>query len=325
MNGFMDFLKLLYGAFDTSKMEWFTFVPEWVIMDIVILLLGVFTVGFIIKNEKYPLPKLLEICCFIFLYAAIYENFATVMGWYGYGKSIVMVFNVPFTVPVIEAIFTYTAIRFAEKLNIPIWAVAALVGVFGVLADLTLDPLSLAQVHGGIGRWTWFIAPADVNIFGAPVYNFTGWFILCGYAAVFILIGRYWFEKSGNNPKIGIIYPPLCFLGALAVMVSPLSSFILWLGPFFSKGGWTEYLMLGLVFVVLAVILIIWRGRMKGVISVKNDPSFIVIFGVFYLTNLIFTVIAGRFDIFLFSLPFIVIHAGIYIWAILASKKEIKS
>ena len=323
MNGFMEFIKNLYSAFDVSKMQWFTFVPDWVIMDIIVLLLGVFTISFIIKKEKYPLPKLLELFCFIFLYAAVYENLATVMGWYGFGKSLVMVFNVPITIPLVEALFTYAGLRFTEKLHIPKWASAALVGVFGVLADLTLDPLALAQVHDGIGRWSWYIGAGEVNIFGAPVYNYTGWFLLCGYAAVFILLGRRWFEKSRNNSKVGLFYPPLCFLCALLVMVSPLSSFLLWLGPWFKKGGWTEYLMLVLVFAVLAVILVIWRGRMKKTVSIKKDAAFPVIFGVFYLTNLIFCAIAKRFDILLSSLPIIAIHAGIFIWAVLASRKKI--
>ncbi|MCL2783441.1 MAG: carotenoid biosynthesis protein, partial [Propionibacteriaceae bacterium] len=183
----MGILRLFYSAFDTSHMTWFTFAPSWVIPDMIVLLLGVLTVGFVIRKEERPTQVLLEMFCFIFLYASIYENMATVMGWYGYGKSLVMVFNVPLSVPLIEALFVYAGLRLALKMRIQNIARVGLVGCFGVLADLTLDPLSLSQVHGGIGRWSWYIGAGDVNIFGAPVYNYTGWFILCGYAAAFIL------------------------------------------------------------------------------------------------------------------------------------------
>ena len=310
----MDILRYLYSAFDTSNMTWFTFVPDWVVPDIVVLLLGAVTIGFIVKKEQRPLPILLEMFCFVFLYASVYENMATVMGWYGYGQSLVMVFNVPLSVPLIEALFVYTGLRLALKMRIPDVARVALVGCFGTLADLTLDPLALSQVHGGIGRWSWYIAQGDANIFGAPVYNYTGWFILCGYAAAMILIGRRWHQRSGYKRWVGIAYPPLCLLGALVIMVSPLSTFMLWLGPFFAKGGATEWVMLALTFVVLTVVLIAWRGRNHDAITWRDDWIVPVVFGVFYLTNLVFDLIGSRWSILAFSLPFVAIHAGI-LWA----------
>ncbi|MDR1532115.1 MAG: carotenoid biosynthesis protein [Clostridiales bacterium] len=321
MSAFLEFLKSLYSAFDTSKMEWFTFEPTWVLMDIVVLLLGVYTVGFILKHEEHPKQILLEILCFIFLFAGVYENMASVMGWYGFGKSIVMIFNVPITVPLIEALFTYASIRFLKQLKIPNWAVVCMCGIFGVLADLTLDPLALAQERGGIGRWSWYIENGDVNFFGAPVYNFSGWFLICGIGSLFILLGRHWHKKSGYNKTVGLIYPPLCFLGALTVMVSPISQFLLWLGPWGQRGSLSEYPMFIAMFVLYAVILIIWRGRMRSTWDVKTPAAFPVIFGLFYLTNIVFDCLEGRFDILLFSLPFIALHAAVYAWAVLGRKR----
>ncbi len=321
MSEILEFLKNIYSAFDVSKMEWFTFEPTWVVMDVIVLLLGVYTIGFIIKHEEHPKQILLELLCFIFLFAGVYENMATVMGWYGFGKSIVMIFNVPITVPLIEALFTYAGIRFAQQLKIPNWAVVVLCGIFGVLADLTLDPLALAQVRGDIGRWSWFIEQGDVNFFGAPVYNYCGWFLICGIGSMFILFGRHWHKKSGYSKIVGLVYPPLCFLGALTVMVSPLSSFLLWLGPWGQRGSATEYPMFIAMFVLLALILVIWRGRMRDTRSKSTMTVFPVVFGVFYLSNLIFACLERRFDILLFSLPFIAIHIGIYLWALLSSKR----
>jgi len=321
MAAILDFLKSLYSAFDASKMEWFTFEPTWVIMDIIVLLLGVYTIGFILKHEEHPKQILLEILCFIFLFAGVYENMASVMGWYGFGKSIVMIFNVPLTVPLIEALFTYAGIRFLKELKIPSWAVVVMCGVFGVLGDLTLDPLALAQVRGGIGRWSWFIEQGDVNFFGAPVYNYSGWFLICGIGSLFMLLGRHWHKKSGYSKAVGLVYPPLCFLGALTVMVSPLSSLLLWLGPWGLRGSNTEYVMFTAMFVLFAIVLIIWRGRMRDTWNRKDTAVFPVVFGVFYLTNLIFDCLEKRFDILLFSLPFIALHAAVYIWAVLSKKR----
>jgi hypothetical protein len=307
----MEILKALYSSFDGVSWQWPTLQPEWIIGDAVVLLLGLLVVGFIIKKEKRPLPLLLELFCFIFLYAAIYENLATIVGWYGYGQGLAMIFNVPLSVPLIEALFVYAGIRFGLAMKIPQWTIPLLVGCFGVLADLTLDPLSLAQVHGGIGRWSWFIATGDVNLFGAPVYNYVGWFLLCGYATAFVLLGRWWYRKSNYKKSVGVLYPPLAMLAALVVMVSPLSSFLLWLSPFFDKGGWSEYIMFGLVFVILMAILAIWRGRMQSKLTWRSDYIIPLVFGVFYLTNLTMTVIAGRLDIFAFSTPFAAIHMAI--------------
>jgi len=306
-----EFFKSLYSAFNASKMTWFTFVPSWVIQDAVVFVLAAVVIGFILRREKRPAPILLEMFCFIFLYAAVYENLSTVMGWYGFGQSLVMIFNVPVTVPLIEALFVYVSLRFVSKLKLPAWAAVAMVGAFGVLADLTLDPLALTQVHGGIGRWSWYIAQGDVNVFGVPIYNFTGWFLLCGYSSALLLLGRYWHKRSGYSRVVGILYPPLCLLAALAGMVSPLSAFLLWLGPFLSRGGWIEYVMLGLVFVALAAALLKWRGQIREPLSLREDYIIPVVFGVFYLSNLLFMMIGGQWTILLFSLPFILIHATI--------------
>jgi len=310
-----------------SVFNWPTLVPSWIIQDIIILLLGLLTVIFIIKNEKHPIPILLEIVCFIFLYAGIYENFAMVVGWYGFGRSIVMLFNVPITVPLIEVLFVYTGIRFGRALKIPTWTIPILVGMFGVMADLTLDPLALSQVavtaEGTIGRWTWFINNSDVNFFGAPVYNFPGWLLLCGHSTVFILLGRYWFEKSGNKKIVGYLYPPLALIAGLLVIMSPLSAFLLWIGPFFKKGGNTEYILFILGFLALIMIIIKWRGKMKRILTLKNDYIILVVFSVFYFSNVIFSIVGLQWKILLFSVPFILLHMGILLFGF-KSKKTIE-
>jgi hypothetical protein len=305
-------------------MDWFTAVPSWLIQDVIILVLAGVAIGFIIKNEKKPAVVLLEFFSFILLYAAVYENLATVMGWYGFGRSLVMVFNVPITVPVIEYLFVYTTLRFCEKIKIPKWSAPIFTGAFGILGDLPLDPLAMQQTaqtnEGFIGRWTWFIKSTDVSVFNVPIYNFTGWMLLCGYAAAFLLLGRYWYKKSGEKQIVGVLYPPLCMLAGLIAMCSPLSSFLLWLGPLFNKGGWTEYLMLGLCFVAFIAILVFWRGRMIENVCWKDEWIIPVVFGVSHLSVLLFGMIGGHWSVVLFGLPFMVVQMGVIVFGFTRKK-----
>jgi hypothetical protein len=320
----MDIIKNIYSAFDTSNMNWPTLVPEWIIQDAIVLILAALTIGFIIKHEKKPAPILLEFFCFLFLYAGIYENLASVMGWYGFGRSIVMVFNVPLTVPIIEYLFVYTTLRFCEKIKLPKWCAPILAGCFGVIADLPLDPLAMQQRatgnEGTIGRWTWFIAESDAQVLEVPIYNFTGWMLLCGYASIFIVLGRHWFKKSGEKKWVGIAYPPLCLLAGLATMCSPLSSLLLWLGPWCERGSNAEYLMLGLCFVAFFALLIAWRGRMRKRLTWKEDWAIPVVFGVFHLSVLLFGVIGGYWKVVLFGLPFAALQMGTIAWGFLSKK-----
>jgi hypothetical protein len=104
-------------------------------------------------------------------------------------------------------------------------------------------------------------------------------------------------------------------------MVSPLSSLLLWLGPWGLRGSATEYVMFTAMFVLYAVILVLWRGRVRDGWSLTSVAVFPVVFGLFYLTNLVFDCLEGRFDILLFSLPFIALHAAVYAWAALSGRK----
>jgi len=322
----MDLIMKIYSAFDTSKMEWFTLEPLWIVQDAVVLVLAALTIGFIVKKEKKPGPVLLEFFCFILLYAGVYENLASVMGWYNFGRSWVMVFNVPITVPMIEYLFVYTTMRFCSKIKLPTWTVPIFAGAMGVIADLPLDPLSMQQraatneYPAGIGRWTWFIEKTDVSVLEVPIYNFSGWMLLCGYATIFLLLGRYWYKKSGEKQWVGIAYPPLCMLAGLLTMVGPWTSFFLWQAPWFDKGGWTEYIFFGLCFVAFFALLIVWRGRMKARLTWKEDWPIPVVFGVFHLAVLLFGLLGGYWKVVLFGLPFSLLQMGV-IWFGFTRKK----
>jgi hypothetical protein len=280
-------------------MGMFTFIPQWIIQDLIILIMAVIFIVFIVRKEEYPIPVLLEFVCFVFLNAAVFENFATLMGWYGYGRSILMLFNVPVTIPILEYLVVYSSLRILGKMNIKTWCKPFIVGAFGLLADLSLDPLAVRQVfntqEGTIGRWTWYFNPASVNIYNIPVYNFSGWVLLCGFAAGMILFGRWWFKKSGYKKAVGYIYPVLAMLISLGVLVTKYSSnFLLWLGPFMAKGSISEYIMMGFYLVFAAALLLFfWRGRMLNGISFKEEYPIFLIFFVSHASNIIFALIGN--------------------------------
>ena len=248
----------------------FTFIPLWVLQDLVILGLGLAALVLIIRKEEHPESIVLELFAFCFLYASVYENFATLQGWYGYGRSILMVFNVPFSVPLVEYLVVYSTLRLLEGAGAPVLARPFVAGLSGMLFDFSLDPVALRQVvataEGTTGRWTWYPGPADAQIYAEPVYNFTGWILLCGYAAVFVLLGRAWQRSSGYRKAVGLAYPFLAMVASLLVLVSPLSRFLLWLWPFMDKGSVAEWIMLaalglaGLASVVAALL----AGRRKA-------------------------------------------------------------
>jgi hypothetical protein len=117
-----------------------------------------------------------------------------------------------------------------------------------------------------------FILSQGVNIYDVPVYNYPGWMLIMVYATTFILIGRWWFRRSGYSSLVGIVYPLLAAFAALVAMVSPLSQFLLWLAPFGAKGSSAEWVMLVFHLAFPTVLLaVLWRGRMKATIAFRDE------------------------------------------------------
>ena len=178
-----------------------------------------------------------------------------------------MIGFVPASVPLIEACVLITGFWFLEKTSLPKWTWAPIIGLFGMLQDFSLDPLAIRQVHtvGGVtsGRWNWLINPAtDANILNVPVFNFPGWMLIMLYGTICLLIGRWWYQKSGYRPLVGYTYPFIAMLSALLLMISPLSRLLLWLGPLFQKGQISEWFMLAFhLLVPTALLVFLWRRQ----------------------------------------------------------------
>jgi hypothetical protein len=275
---------------------------DWLVQDIIAILLTLFVLAFIIRREKRPVVVILEVFAFVFLYASIYENAAIVMGLYSYGRSLVMIGFVPTSVPLIEACVLITGIWFLEKTSVPKWAWAPIVGLFGMLQDFSLDPLAIRQIHtvGGVtsGRWNWLIDPATYpNILGIPVFNFPGWMLIMMYGTICLLVGRWWYRKSGYRTLVGCIYPFIAMITALLLMISPISRFLLWLEPFFEKGQSIEWVMLAFHLIVpTALLILLWRGRMNTPFTKVDLPIFIVPIAL-HLSDITFTIAGGFTEI----------------------------
>jgi hypothetical protein len=233
-----------------------------------------------------------------FLYAAVFENFAVVQGWYVYGRSLLMIGDVPLSVPLIEMDVLIVGLWLLDKMQIPNWCKPFVVGLFGMLQDFSLDPVATHQVFApqGIasGRWTWLVPEGMVNIYKIPVYNFPGWMLIMLYGSTFILLGRAWFKRSGYKLSIGYTYPLLASFLALLTMVSPLSQFLLWLGPIGTKGSNYEWVMLAFHLLFPSILLaVFWRGRMKYQVSLKDDFPIFAVFILFHLADILFAITAG--------------------------------
>jgi hypothetical protein len=294
----------------------------WLLADLLTLFVSLLVVLFVLNRSRNPLVVLLECFGFVFLYASIYENFAVVQGWYVYGHSMLMIGDVPLSVPLIEMDVLITGLWLLEKMQVPGWCKPFILGLFGMLQDFSLDPLSVRQVFAvdGLtsGRWTWLLPQGAVNIFRVPVYNFSGWMLIMAYASAWYLLGRYWFRRSGYKPVVGYLYPFLATLLALLTMVSPLSQFLLWLGPFYSKGSGAEWVMLTFHLIFPLVLLaVFWRGRMRSTLILNDDLPVFAVVVLFHLSDIFFTVAGGYTSILwlvlLVSLVHIAILGSIYL------------
>jgi hypothetical protein len=298
----------------------------WFLADLLTLAITVLVVVFIVRKSRHPVAILLESFAFVFLYASVYENFAVVQGWYVYGHALLMVGDVPLSVPLLEVDVLVTVLWLLEKMEIPVWCKPFIAGLFGTLQDFSLDPYTVRQVFtvDGLtsGRWTWLLPHGAVNIYGVPVYNFPGWTLIMFYATIFILLGRWWFHCSGYKPVVMYVYPFLMIFLALLAMISPLSQFLLWLAPFFTKGSIGEWIMLGFHLLLPVFLLaVFWRGRMKYPLNVKDDLPIFAVIGLFHLSDILFTVAGGYNQILWLILLASAVHWALLGWIYLAGRK----
>jgi hypothetical protein len=141
------------------------------------------------------------------------------------------------------------------------------------------------------------IGAGDVNILNIPVFNFPGWMLIMLYGAACLLVGRWWYRKSGYRPIVGYIYPFIAMIAALLLMISPLSRLFLWLGPVFQKGEAAEWVLLAFHLAVpIALLVIFWRGKMTTAFTKDDLPVFILPTAL-HLSDILFTLVGGYYEI----------------------------
>ncbi|BCJ98896.1 carotenoid biosynthesis protein [Anaerocolumna chitinilytica] len=289
-----------------------TIVPVWIIQDILVLIIATLMVFYIIKNEERPKIVLLQFICFVFFYASVFENVAVSMGlmgnegFYAYGHSILMIFNIPLTVPIIEFLIVYSTLRVLKTINIPSWTKPFITGLCAMIFDFSLDPVAVKQIfqtsEGIIGRWSYFPIPGEPVIYGEPVMNFTGWIYIAGYWTAFILIGEWWHKKKGYSNLIGYLYPFLASILSVVCLVSPLSNFFNYMGPFFARTSNMQWVMLISLSVISVGILVLafvkfWDRKVLRSMDYKNDFPIMFTFLGFPMVNTIFCIIGGYWKI----------------------------
>ncbi|MBN1288439.1 MAG: carotenoid biosynthesis protein [Actinobacteria bacterium] len=275
----------------------------WFFSDLIVLALSLVVVIFIINKSKHPAVTFLEAFAIIFVYTSIFENFAIVNEWYVYGRSYLMVGYVPLIIPLLEMDIILMSLWGLDKMEIPTWCKPFIAGFFGMLLDFSLDPVMTRLVYRfeGLesGKWTWLLPKGDVNIFDIPVYNFSGWMLFTLYIAAFLLLGRWWFKRSGYKTWVGYTYPFLAAILSLIVLVTPLSRILLWVShSFWLRGTNAEWVMM-IFYLVFSVFLlaVFWRGRMKEPITFKDDLPFYLVPIVSHGMSLLFVFTNGIYEV----------------------------
>ncbi len=249
-------------------LEYLSTPVTWAIAEILAFFLFFYVLVDAMKkgDHKTRIYRILELFGFI-VYAGLFENIGVLGNTYNYSLNrLVMVGVVPLSILAFEAVIFYSALQFVEKLNFPKWARPIVVGLLGVLQDLTIDPAAVFDLHivNGVmeGRWNWTFH-YDGLLFGIPFFNFTGWFMLMFYYTTLIQLGRILHEKSGYKRNRGIAYIILSPILGVLLIVSPLTQFILFLYPIFPLflNRTAEIVMLSIIVVISVATLIKCRKR----------------------------------------------------------------
>ncbi len=270
---------------------------SWLLVEIFSIVLFLITMNHAMKQEK-PFIRVLELFGFI-LGAAIFENVGTnlVHTYYYDARRIMMFGGVPLEILLMEASIWYAAFNLVKKLNPPLWAIPFIVGLFGSVQDMTIDPSAVfdtyaltqpvAEVINGThpralgngimsGQWNWTNPGYEGGFFGIPFYNFSGWMYLMFFYTAFVMIGR-WLTAKFNSNIIGFSYPFVAGVLQAFSFSNPISRYALFgnIDPFQST-YMSELIVLILNFSFAIFLIIAFRKRMTS-IDLKKDG--IILFG----------------------------------------------
>ncbi|MCK5857413.1 MAG: carotenoid biosynthesis protein [Bacteroidales bacterium] len=292
-------------------LEYLSTPGSWAIAEILAFILFFYCVADAMRqnDNNTRIYRVLELFGFI-VYAGLFENLGVLSNTYNYSLDrLVMVGVVPLSLLMFEAVIFYSALRFAEIMKFPKWVIPFVVGVLAVLQDMTIDPVAVFDLHNinGVmeGRWNW-TSHYDKMFFGIPFFNYIGWFLLMFYYTFLIQIGRNLYDKAKRKKMVGISYIIAAPLLGVALILSPLTRFLLFLDPIYPihTSRIAEIGMLSLIGIISIAILFKYRKR-DAIVDIKDYP-------IIWLIPLILHV----FDIILaFSLKITIAYIPVFLFA----------
>ena len=259
-------------------LEYLSTPGSWAIAELLSFILFFFCVADAIRknNDKTRVYRVMELFGFI-VFAGLFENLGVVSNTYDYSLDrLMMIGVVPLSILMFEAVIFYSALRFAEIMKFPKWAIPFVVGVLAVLQDMTIDPVAVFDLHNvnGImeGRWNW-TPHYEKMFFGIPFFNYTGWFLLMFYYTILIQIGRNLHRKAKYRKIVGIAYIIASPLFGAALILSPLTWFLLFLNPIFPlyTNRIVQIIILSFIGIISIAIMFKYRKR-ETVVSIKDYP-----------------------------------------------------
>ncbi len=248
------------------------------------------------------------------IFAGTFENIGVWQNIYDYSTDrIMMIGKVPLSILLVEAVALYCGLWLAEHLRMPWWAGAFLAGALGSLQDMTVDPSNVFDVHviDGVasGQWNWTMH-YDGGFFGIPVFNFSGWFTMFLYFALFVgLIDRLG-ERKGRSWLITGA-PLLAIAPSLLMLVSPVNLVLLF--------GWdaiqgyglvAESVMLAFNFAV-TTFLVIRYAKLDRPLDLRRDSVIFTLPVILHLWDIGLAFAAGIEQAYVPSLLFTAIHVAL--------------
>jgi hypothetical protein len=142
------------------------------------------------------------------------------------------------------------------------------------------------------------------------------------YGTACLLVGRWWYQKSGYRTWVGVAYPILAMIAALLLIISPLSRLLLWLGPIFQKGDPAEWALLAFHLVFPTILLIfLWRGKMTARFS-RDDLPIFVFPTALHLLDILYTLIGGFSEILWIVLLASAVQTAFLLFAYLQNRRD---
>lgn len=305
---------------------------SWFITELFAWVIFFVTIQHATKQEDSFL-RILELFGFI-LGAAIFENVGTnVVHTYYYDvRRIMMVGGVPLEILLLEASIWYAAFNLVRKLHVPFWAIPFIVGLFGSVQDMTIDPAAVFdtfplaptvadavnQTHPGAlgsgimsGQWNWTNPGYDGGFFGIPFYNYSGWMYLMVFYTIWAMLGRWLYTKTGSKPIIGYLYPFVAGVLQAFSFSNPVSRFLLFgsIDPFQST-YMSELLLLIFNYTFATVLIIVFWKRMQKIDLKADGLIFLGIPIILHLFDIVYAFARGTSVAYIPVIVVSAIHFG---------------